>query len=603
MAMKLKLNEQTSRSSSTGFRRFVVTAVAVAASMVWAMPTKEEIRQVQPLVNELMSEHVKAYKSGKKSAKEVGDAAEDLANQAEQEAAKIVLIKGAVYYYSIAKEFDKAADILETISTRISNIPPSYVEELASMALANAGRGRAQRLRGIQHTASEQVAAVKEIAACKVKLREKHRDPTILRELAAAYVRYGDWQRALKVFAVLEVKAAIYERNPDDAKDFNALNAADYWWDFKAKDTAPYRIHAAALYRKAIDDGLATGLKKALAEKRIAETKPLTQQSQDSGKTESAQQAAMAMKDRGKMFCVIDLSAGPDARKYPISYLSTEPSGGWTDEYKTRKLVLRRIEPGSFIMGWNQGDESHRVTFKKPFYLGVFEVTQKQYALVTGEKPSRYSGEMRPLDTISWEKLRGPADVYNWPEVKTVAPDTFIGRIRAKTGIVGFDLPTQAQWEYACRAGTTTDRYDGSKFYRDKHWSDSINHRYKLGRCAVNQKLKGYKEPNFVEKENKRKPDGKGGFFEATTIVGMYPPNPWGLYDMYGNVMEMCLSQKYDFWGKDGEHPSGKVVKSGRALCGEPWDEPIIGSSRCYFESPSRNCHADVGFRLALRLD
>lgn len=71
--------------------------------------------------------------------------------------------------------------------------------------------------------------------------------------------------------ATLGIDAAIFERNPADAKDYNTLKAADYWWGFSAKNPAPYRIHAAELYRKAIKDGLVDGLMKTLVEKRIAE--------------------------------------------------------------------------------------------------------------------------------------------------------------------------------------------------------------------------------------------------------------------------------------------------------------------------------------------
>ena len=586
-------------------RTYVCALAAIAASLAWAMPTKQEIKRVQPLVNELMSEHVKDYRSGRKSAKEVGDAAAGLVDKAEGEAAKFVLIRGAVYYYSVAKEFDKAADVLETIRTHISDIPPSDVNDLASMALSNAGRGGAQRLRDIQRVASEQVAAAKDIADCKAKLKKNGRDDAVLRELAAAYVRYGNWPRALKVFAVLGVKAAIYERDPEDAKGFDELKAADYWWDFKAKDPAPYKAHAADLYRKAIKKGLAEGLKEVLVKKRLAEAEALASPKAETAPEHKAapSAAASAMKDdKNRLYCVIDLSAGPDARKYPVSYLSAEPSGGWTDEYKTNKLVLRRIEPGSFIMGWDQTNEAHRVTLTKPFYIGVFEVTQKQYELVTGEKPSKHPGEMRPLDTVTWEKLRGPAAKHDWPKVKTVASDTFIGRIRTKTRIAGFDLPTQAQWEYACRAGTTTDRYDGSDFVKNHGWSQRFMNRDKpLGRCIVNQSLQCLDEPDWAWKY-RHHVDGRGGFKSATTVVGMYPPNPWGLYDMYGNVRETCLSRKYNSWGKNS---TGAVEGDNRrAVCGTSWSELIGSSFSCGFVSPNYILTPGItGFRLALWLD
>ena len=139
---------------------------------------------------------------------------------------------------------------------------------------------------------------------------------------------------------------------------------------------------------------------------------------------------------------VIDLSGGANASSYPVIYVNSVPSGGFnTDEYKTTKLVLRLIRPGMFMMGG-----SYQVTLTKPFYCGVFEVTQRQYELVTGANPSYYKGDMRPVEQVSWNTIRGNSSTYNWPGSATVNPNSFVGRLQARTGL-SFDLPTEAQWE------------------------------------------------------------------------------------------------------------------------------------------------------------
>ena len=95
------------------------------------------------------------------------------------------------------------------------------------------------------------------------------------------------------------------------------------------------------------------------------------------------------------LYMVVDLSGGTSASNYPVSYLSGVPSDGWTDEYKTTKLVMRRIPAGTFTMGSPSGELSrsdderqHRVTLTKDFYIGVFEVTQRQWELVMGTDPA-----------------------------------------------------------------------------------------------------------------------------------------------------------------------------------------------------------------------
>lgn len=297
----------------------------------------------------------------------------------------------------------------------------------------------------------------------------------------------------------------------------------------------------------------------------------------------------------GRRYCIIDLSPGPNAQRYSVSWRDYDPSSsGWEDMYKTTKLVLRRIEPGTFIMGENQNDESHRVIFTKPFYIGVFELTQRQYALVTGDDPSKHKGSKRPVTDISIEQMRGSCIEYDWPTSHKVAPNSFMGRIRARTGLNGFELPTEAQWEYACRAGTTTLRYDGSDVY-DR---DSL---MKLGRVPGNQRARGWQESNSDVK--KHKPDGKGGYMEFHTSVGMYKPNAWGLYDMYGNVCEWCISRKYESYG---ENPLGRLKgpKDARARCGGAWDMPFPTTvTRAIQQRPPWYRGGASGFRLVLNMD
>ena len=214
---------------------------------------------------------------------------------------------------------------------------------------------------------------------------------------------------------------------------------------------------------------------------------------------------AVTFKVEYPTYLVIDLSGGTSATSYPVTALAAPPAGGWTNEYKATKLVLRRIESGSYKM-----NGSYDVTISQPFYMGVFEVTQKQYQLVTGSNPSDYTGNTRPVDSVSWNTIRGNSDTYNWPSVTTVDANSFMGKIRVKTGL-SLDLPTEAQWEYACRAGTTSKYNNGGDTEADLK---------KLGRYNSN-----------------------GGSSSEHATVGSYLPNAWGLYDMHGNVWEWCLDR------------------------------------------------------------
>lgn len=222
-------------------------------------------------------------------------------------------------------------------------------------------------------------------------------------------------------------------------------------------------------------------------------------------------------------FLVVDLSSGAySLSPYPSSYLYEIPSDGWTDVHKTTKLVLRRIVPGSFKMCGQ-----HDVTLTKPFYMGIFEVTQKQYALVMGSNPSKYLDDKSPVHNISYDIIRGTMNGAQWPLSSEVDSTSFIGKLQARTRNVSFDLPTEAQWEYACRAGTTNDYNNGSNSMSG---------------------LAGVKS-------------------SRPSNVGSYKSNAWELYDMHGNVGEWCLD-RFASLSTGGMNPVGPSSGTKRVVRG-----------------------------------
>ncbi|MBR4675769.1 MAG: formylglycine-generating enzyme family protein [Victivallales bacterium] len=272
-----------------------------------------------------------------------------------------------------------------------------------------------------------------------------------------------------------------------------------------------------------------------------------------------------------KAYLVIDLSAGADAERYPYCYSEVGPDLS-NDACRTTELWLRRIPAGSFMMGSPEDEKGrrkdyetqHKVTLTKDYYIGVFECTQRQWELVMGSNPSEYKGDTRPVDRVSYDDVRGA----DWPSSgHTVGEGTFMGRLQARTGLV-FDLPTEAQWEYACRAGTTTALNSG-KDASDENMKEVGRY---SGNCGNDHHAK----------------------------VGCYLPNTWGLYDMHGNVFEWCL----DWWGDyptnavtDPQGPSSGV---NRMIRGGEWCSYVLCRSAYRFFNAPSSCLD--GFRVACAL-
>jgi formylglycine-generating enzyme required for sulfatase activity len=296
------------------------------------------------------------------------------------------------------------------------------------------------------------------------------------------------------------------------------------------------------------------------------------------------------------LYMVVDLAGGPSATSYPVSYLSVVPSGGWTDTDKTTTLVMRKIPAGTFIMGspTNElgrfsNETQHQVTLTEAFYIGVFEVTQRQWELVMGNNPSCFANATtyasRPVENVRYYDIReNPANSAispNWPQSLQVHADSFMGKLRAKTGLTTFDLPTESQWEYACRAGTTTALNSGKNLTATGNCSNMAE----VGRYRFNGGSGSTKH---------------GDTSADTAKVGTYQPNQWGLYDMHGNVWEWCLDWYGSYPGTVTD-PPGVSSGSGRVGRGGGWDDNAF-----YCRSAIRNYgypdyrYNNFGFRAAL---
>ncbi len=270
----------------------------------------------------------------------------------------------------------------------------------------------------------------------------------------------------------------------------------------------------------------------------------------------------------GAPYMVVDLSGGVDALEYPVSYLNSVPAGGWTDEYKGDKLVLRLIPPGTFTMGspsdelgrlfnnsnFEYGEDLHQVTLSEPFYIGVFEITQAQWYNVMGtSKPASggnyiVRGDLYPAHQVAYTEIRGTVNGAGWPAHNQVDANSFMGRLRSKANMM-FDLPTEAQWEYACRAGTSTALNSGKNLTGVQTCANLAE----VGWYSGNSNYKAHP-------------------------VGQKFANSWGLYDMHGNVAEWCLDWFQKNLGTSAKNdPKGPSSGNYRTMRGGSFYEGYSG--------------------------
>ena len=237
------------------------------------MPTSGELTKEKAIVKELMSPLVNDYKAGKKTAVEVGNGAMGFVALADTQAAKFLLLRGAAHYYSLAKEYEKTADAIESIMKLVPDIPPGTLHEITAKVAANATAENAPRLVRLKKMSMARAFAAARLQEVEKELKAAPADLKLKRMHAELVAATGDWGTALAEFAELDGETGKMAA-ADSAAVGESFAIADFWWDYKALATEAkdaMREHAVGLYRTAIANGELDGLKRALAEKRISE--------------------------------------------------------------------------------------------------------------------------------------------------------------------------------------------------------------------------------------------------------------------------------------------------------------------------------------------
>ena len=517
-----------------------------------AMPTKKEVTAAREVVSELMSDIVAEQKAGKLTAAQVAEKALDLAGRAETEAAKLLLIQGAVMGFARGGEPARAAEAMQRMKAEIKDVTPEYEADVLARAVKTVPAKSGSRLYSMLDDAKRLVKFRKDIPVIEKKLA-KMDTPELRMQLAERLAALGDWKRALEMFAKMDgdiARAAKFERGELTA--MTASEVADIWWAQKGmKDSAGYSIfqrHAGEWYKKALADGSLKGLKRDLAQKRL----------DGMGGEDSAARSASAPYQG-------DATGGPrpvaaddgaqDRAQTPAAPHSGERPKDLVFKLDSKTdLEMLGIPAGKFTMGYEDWEKSyfvsemckpHEVTITRPFWVAKYPVTPAVFMALklrtAGlERCMNYQKQGHSYEEAKSVELMVPEKDVD--EFFTLLNKRYKNRPK---GYV-FRLPTMAEWEYYLKA-------DGSDDALMK-WSPPI---IDVGGGYIEnyEKVKEFKAKKGVRQER----------LDTKFIpVYLFKPNPWGV---------CMVLERNGQWLLD-------AVDSDKIVRGEPRDQAVFSAMK-----------------------
>ena len=523
--------------------RFALALAALWCADAVAMPTEAELQEVKPILKTLTEDDYAAVKAGTKTRSELADSLLGYVGDAESEAAKFSLIQAAFKNYMEVYEPEKAIIAFDSLDANVKDVPRGSFGDWCSPHVAKfAKNGRADALAvllnksldsgdtkstsalmtalkpymrklgaGAKAPATPFAAAVeratrqerraRELATLKAAVKKTPSDASAHEKYALALAASGDWGAALKEFALASgpvAEAAAWEAKWPNAGEssWTPAKAAELWWDradaTKDEDAASVlRGRSVAWYKIAIDKGELTGLRKTIAEKRIKEAEELG--------------------------CATTLNS-PGIKHGDVKTFSL--SGGV-------KMELVPCPAGTFTMGFNGGGSMHsphKVTISRQFWAGKFLVTRQQWNEIMNPK------RMTEME-VALGGLNAPVT-----DVSRVEVEDFCLNLTKKfakqlpKGYV-FRLPTLAEREYMFRANCNLD---SSPFGKPQGLL-----KQELSEIGVGDEGK----QDILRKNNVGWNDDtwRVPAKNPSVTIGLKKPNPWGLYDLIGNIDQWAM--------------------------------------------------------------
>ena len=470
----------------------ILLAVMVATAHLLAMPTRAELSKAQPLVVELMAPTLEEYKSATDKtagAVKVGDNSCAFAAEAETEAVKFLLLKGAVGYYVRGEAYDKAADCIAKMKTDIKDLTPDAIADIVGKASSKITASKAPRLLAYYRAAKLQISARNEIPGLEQKLKRVKSDQ-LQRRYAEALAISGNWKAAYAAFAKSR-NAPLAQLAEAEAKGAAAnAQAAEIWWSYTPEFEGAenfFKIHAAEFYKKALEKGEISGLKKNIVERRIAQV------SEDAVATDVA--AAVST----------PRSTSPGAAGKRDKPIIVKIKDGI-------ELEFIPCPAGTFTMGHSSDPDDiayrHNVTITRPFWMSKYPITVEQF------------GAFCPVDDWEFKRQNGKQGAPTAPVCLMIQPveDYLKWLNRRFTSALPkkciFRLPTDAEWEYVLFANST-DANDPYIRYRD-------------GEKAALQEICGDLSKYFP-------------YYPLRPVGTSGKSNAWDIHDMLGNGAHYVL--------------------------------------------------------------
>lgn len=280
-----------------------------------------------------------------------------------------------------------------------------------------------------------------------------------------------------------------------------------------------------------------------------------------------------------------DTGSGAESNTPVISEPSETPEPSEVPE----DFVL--IHGGAFDMGspddepWRSDDETQHTVTVSDFYMSAYEVTQQEYASVMGENPSNFSGDTLPVENISWLDAVAYCNARSEQEGLTPVYTIDGDSVSWDRSANGYRLPTEAEWEYACRAGTITPFNTETSISAEEsnYWGD---YPYMI-------------EDNYFNQGNL---ETRPGVYRQTTVeVSSFAPNAWGLYNMHGNVGEWVWDYYGAYTTEAQTDPTGPETGTRRVYRGGGWNDFAKNLRSAYRAAlPQENSNYNIGLRLVL---